>query len=63
MAHGAFPIRATLVDMQVADEIALWSETFGPTIHDGKRALHVVGYPYGHASAPRRGPARARRAC
>ena len=60
LAHGAFPVRHTLVDMQVADDIALWSETFGPTIHDGKRALHVVGYPH-EPAAPRR-PRGARRA-
>ena len=45
LAHGAYPIRHTLVDMQVADDIALWSRTFGPTHDDGCRALHVVGYP------------------
>ena len=45
LAHGAYPIRHTLVDMQVADDIALWSQTFGPTYHDGRGALHVVGYP------------------
>ena len=45
VAHGAYPLRHTLVDMTVADEVALWSTTFGPSEWSYDRPLHVVGYP------------------
>lgn len=49
VAHGAYPLRHTVVDMQVADEVAAWSPTFGPTVWRWDRPLHVVGYPVPHA--------------
>lgn len=45
VAHGAYPLRHTLVDMQVSDEVALWSSSFGPSEWSYDRPLHVVGYP------------------
>ena len=45
VAHGAYPLRHTIVDFQVSDAVALWSSTFGPTVWNYDRALHVVGYP------------------
>jgi len=54
VAHGAYPLRHTVVDMQLSDEVALWSSTFGPTIWDYVRPLHVVGYPVPVEVAPER---------
>lgn len=54
VAHGAYPLRHTVVDMQVADEVAAWSPTFGPTKWGWDRPLHVVGYPVPHQVAPAR---------
>jgi hypothetical protein len=48
VAHGAYPLRHTIVDFQVSDVVALWSSTFGPTVWRYDRALHVVGYPIPH---------------
>ncbi len=54
VAHGVYPLRHTVVDMQVADEVAAWSPTFGPTVWRWDRPLHVVGYPVPHDIAPAR---------
>lgn len=54
VAHGAYPLRHTVVDMQVADEVAAWSPTFGPTVWRWDRPLHVIGYPIPHEVAPAR---------
>ncbi len=48
VSHGAYPLRHTVVDMQVSDEIAAWSTTFGPTVPDSSRPVHTVGYPVPH---------------
>jgi hypothetical protein len=49
VAHGAYPLRHTIVDMQVSDEVAIWSSAFGPTVWRWDRPLHVIGYPVPHA--------------
>jgi len=54
VAHGAYPLRHTVVDMQLSDEVAVWSTTFGPSRWDYGRPLHVVGYPVPVEVAPAR---------
>jgi hypothetical protein len=57
LAHGAFLLPQTLVDLDLCDEVLLWSEAVAPPITDRDRPIHVVGYPEPRAAAPPTRPA------
>lgn len=44
-AHGAYLFPQIVVDLEVADEIALWSHAVAPPFSARGRMVHVVGYP------------------
>jgi hypothetical protein len=57
LAHGAFLLPQTLVDLDLCDEVLLWSEAVAPPITDRDRPIHVVGYPEPRPAAPPTRPA------
>jgi hypothetical protein len=52
LAHGAFLLPQPMADMEVSDEIALWSRAVAPPITRWDRPVHMVGYPLPHTSPP-----------
>jgi hypothetical protein len=50
LAHGAYLLPQTLGgDMELGEEVALWSEAIAPPIRSRRRPIHIVGYPLSHA--------------
>jgi hypothetical protein len=58
LAHGAFLFPQPLADLDVCDEVALWTRAVAPPITDRGRPIHVIGYPLAHERPP---PTRRRR--
>lgn len=54
LAHGAYLLPQPLVDMELGDELALWSWSVAPPLSNRDRPIHVVGYPLPHAPPPTR---------
>jgi hypothetical protein len=54
LAHGAYLLPQPISDLELADEIALWSPAIAPPISNRSRPIHVVGYPLAHERAARR---------
>ena len=52
LAHGAYLLPQTLVDLDLCDEPPLWSEAVAPPITNLERPIHVVGYPAPTPTAP-----------
>jgi hypothetical protein len=52
LAHGAFLLPQTLVDLDLCDEALIWSEAVAPPITNRDRPIHVVGYPEPRPAAP-----------
>lgn len=48
LAHGAYLLPRPIKDMQVSDEVALWSRAVAPPMPDRDCGVHVVGYPLPH---------------
>jgi len=64
LAHSGYWFPAIVHDMEVADEVAVWSARAVDRIDAKGRRMHVTGYPNGRAPAPvrtRRMPLRAPR--
>jgi len=57
LAHGAYLLPQTLVDLDLCDEPLLWSEAVAPPITNLERPIHVVGYPAPTPTAPPTRPA------
>jgi hypothetical protein len=57
LAHGAFLLPQTLVDLDLCDEVLLWSHAVAPPITNLDRPIHVVGYPEPRPAAPPTRPA------
>jgi len=57
LPHGAYLLPQLLGDLELCDEVLLWSEQVAPRMSGGERPVHVVGYPLPHAPPP---PTRAR---
>jgi len=49
LAHGAYLLPQPLVDMELGDELALWSWAVAPPLRNRDRPIHVVGYPLPHS--------------
>ncbi len=58
LCHGAFVLPQPLADLDLCDEVALWSRATAPPITNLDRPIHLVGYPLPHAPPPptRRAP-------
>jgi hypothetical protein len=54
LAHGAYVMPQTLPDMELGDEVAIWSEAVAPPGLRRDRPVHVVGYPLERRLAPTR---------
>jgi hypothetical protein len=48
LAHGAYLLPQPVSDLELADEVALWSPAIAPPISNLERPIHVVGYPLPH---------------
>ena len=53
--HGAYVLPRTVTDMEVSDELAIWSEHVAPSFHRNGRPVHEVGFPLS-CDPPRWGP-------
>jgi hypothetical protein len=54
MAHGAYLLPQPMSDLELADEVALWSAAIAPPISNLERPIHAVGYPLPHATSATR---------
>jgi hypothetical protein len=54
VAHGAYLLPQPVSDLEVADEVAVWSAAVAPPMTHRQRHAHVVGYPLSHERAPAR---------
>ena len=45
LCHGAYVLPQPFADLDVCDEVALWSHDVAPDITNWDRPIHVVGYP------------------
>lgn len=52
LPHGAYLLPQLLGDLEVSDEVLLWSEHVAPPMRDSDRPVHVVGYPLAHPPPP-----------
>jgi hypothetical protein len=52
LSHGAYLLPEPFGDLDVCDEVALWTRAVAPAITDWDRPVHVVGYPLPHAEPP-----------
>jgi hypothetical protein len=48
LAHGACLLPQPMADLELSDEVALWSPAIAPPISNRDRPIHVVGYPLPH---------------
>jgi hypothetical protein len=58
LCHGAYLLPQPIADLDVCDEVALWTEHVAPPITNHDRPIHRVGYPLPHDPPP---PTRPRR--
>jgi hypothetical protein len=54
VGHGAYVLPRTATDMEVSDEIALWSRRVAPPFHENGRRVHEVGFPLEASPPPTR---------
>ena len=54
VAHGAYLLPQPVSDLEVADEVAVWSAPVAPPMTNRLRPAHVIGYPLSHERAPAR---------
>lgn len=54
LSHGSYVMPQTLHDLQLGDEVAIWTEAVPPPAPRRDRPVHVVGYPAGRELAPTR---------
>jgi hypothetical protein len=54
LAHGAYLLPQPISDLELADEVAIWSPAIAPPIRNRSRPIHVVGYPLPHRRRPAR---------
>lgn len=52
LCHGAYVLPQPIVDLEVCDEVALWTRAVAPPMRDGDRPVHIVGYPIPHRRPP-----------
>ncbi len=52
LAHGVYLLPQESRDMNVGDEIVLWSHPAGPPVAEWDRPVHVIGYPVPHEPPP-----------
>jgi hypothetical protein len=54
LAHGAYLLPQPISDLELADEVAIWSPAIAPPIEDRSRPIHTVGYPLPYPCRPAR---------
>lgn len=52
--EDAYPLKEGVIDLGLADEVAVWSSPMIPPIGRVGRAIHVMGYPTAHRIEPAR---------
>jgi hypothetical protein len=52
LCHGAYVLPQPIVDLEVCDQVALWTRAVAPPMRDGGRPIHLVGYPIPHGRPP-----------
>src|SRR4029079_11266882 len=60
LGHGAFLLPQPFGDLDLCDEVALWTRAVAPAMENWDRPIHEVGYPLPHDPPPptRRRPER-----
>jgi hypothetical protein len=56
VCHGAYVLPQPVSDLEVCDEVALWTRAVAPPITNWNRPIHFVGYPLPHSRVPTRRP-------
>ena len=56
LCHGAYVLPQPLSDLEVCDEVALWTRAVAPPIANWDRPIHCLGYPLPHRPVPTRPP-------
>jgi hypothetical protein len=52
LAHGAYLLPQPLADLDLCDEVALWTGAIAPPITNADRPIHLIGYPVPHEPPP-----------